>query len=487
MNRLVVNADLGRQKISRHIYGNFAEHLGSCIYGGMWVGEDSSIPNLRGIRKDVLTALKEMRLPNLRWPGGCFADTYNWQDGLGPRKDRKGILNVHWGWATENNHFGTHEFLDLCSEIGCDPYICGNVGSGTVREMAEWLEYLTMPAKSPMANLRRAHGREQPWKIPFWAVGNENWGCGGNMTAQQYAWEYRKYQTYCRAFNGEKLYRVACGFEDSWNETVMREAARFMDGLSIHYYTFTRSWEEKGKATGFPPEEWFSLLRNALKVEDFIVRTAGIMDRFDPSRCVGIVLDEWGTWHLPEAGSNSAFLVQQNTIRDAVAAGASLNVFNRHADRLHVANLAQTVNVLQAVLLTDGAKMVKTPTYHVMKMYAVHQDATLLPGYLEEGTYEMDGAALPKLSASASRDAAGVIHVTACNLHHESAEELQIEVRGASPAKAAGEVLTGPKIDSMNTFEHPDAVVPRKLDVSVTKTGITLKLPPRSVAVVAIS
>ncbi len=481
MNRLIVNAGLGRQKISRHIYGSFAEHLGRCIYDGIWVGEKSSIPNLRGMRKDVLTALKEMRIPNLRWPGGCFADTYHWRDGVGPR--RTGIINVHWGATLEDNSFGTHEFMDLCDQIGADPYICGNVGSGTVREMSDWLEYITMPAKSPMAELRRANGRPDPWRIPFWAVGNENWGCGGNMTAQQYAWEYRKFQTYCRVFNGEKLYKVACGFDDAWNETVMREAAKLMDGLSVHYYAFTRSWDEKGRATGFPVGEWFSLMKNALGVEDLIVRTAGIMSRFDPAHRVGIVLDEWGTWHLPEPGSNPAFLVQQNTIRDAVVAGATLNILNRHADRVFMANLAQTVNVLQAVLLTEGPKMVKTPTWHVMRMYAPHQDAVFLPTWLEEGSYQMDGVELPMLNASASRDAAGKVHVTVCNLHHEDEGELLIEVPGADVTRIAGEVLTGGAIDSHNTFAAPDQVCPQKLEeISKARDGIRVKLPPRSVA-----
>jgi alpha-N-arabinofuranosidase len=488
MNRLFVNADLGKQRISRHIYGSFAEHLGRCIYDGIWVGEDSPIPNTRGMRRDALDALTALHIPNLRWPGGCFADTYHWRDGIGPRKDRPCMVNVHWGGTTENNHFGTHEFMDLCSQIGTEPYICGNVGSGSVREMAEWLEYLTMPGKSPMADLRRVNGRDAPWSVPFWAVGNENWGCGGNMTALQYAGEYRKYQSYCRAFNGEKLYRVACGFDDPWNEIVMREAARFMDGLSVHYYTFTRSWEQKGPATGFPAQEWYSVMKNALGVEDFINRTAAIMSRSDPARRVGIVLDEWGTWYTVEPGTNPGFLYQQNTIRDALVAGASLNIFNRHADRIHIANIAQTVNVLQAVLLTEGSKMVLTPTYHVFRMYAVHQDALLLPTYLEEGAYEMDGAVLPKLSASASRDAAGAVHVSACNLHHEAAEELLIEVRGAEPSKVSGEILTGSEMDSRNDFTKPDAVKPRALDgLALSRAGVKVKLPPRSVVVVKLS
>jgi len=484
MNRIIIEADQGKQRISRHIYGHFAEHLGRCIYEGIWVGEDSPIPNTRGMRNDVIEALRKLRMPNLRWPGGCFADTYHWRDGVGPRAGRPSIVNVHWGGTTEDNHFGTHEFLDFCSLIGAEPYVCGNVGSGTVQEMAQWLEYLTMPGRSPMADLRRANGREEPWDVPFWAVGNENWGCGGFMTAEQYAWEYRKYQTYCRSFGGKKLYKVACGHDDAWNETILREDARFMDGLSVHYYTFKEDWNRKGPATGFPVSEWVSTLRNALGIEAFIDRTATIMDRYDPAKRIGMVMDEWGSWYTVEPGANPGFLYQQNTVRDALVACLSLNVFGRHADRVFMANIAQTVNVLQAMILTEGARMVLTPTYHVFRMMAVHQDAVLLPQFADIEEFGEGGDPLPRLSVSASRDAEGRIHVSVANLHHGEEAEVGIELRGAEARSVTAEVLTGPAMDSRNDFGSPEAVRPEAFrGFKLSGGNLAARLPARSVTV----
>jgi len=489
MNRIRIDTDEGRQTISRHIYGHFAEHLGRCIYEGIWVGEESPIPNTRGIRNDVGAALSRLSVPNLRWPGGCFADTYHWKDGIGPRPLRPGMVNVHWGGVTENNHFGTHEFMDFCSMIGAEPYICGNVGSGTVREMSEWLEYITMPGRSPMADLRRANGREDPWPITFWAVGNENWGCGGHMTALQYAGEFRRYQGYCRHFGGRAPYKIACGFTDEWNEVLMREAGSLMSGLSVHYYTFADRWERKGAATGFPASEWYSTMRNALGLEDFINRTAAIMDRHDPGRRVGMIVDEWGTWFDVDPGTNPAFLYQANTIRDAVVAGLSLNIFNRHADRVHMANIAQTVNVLQAMVLTKGAQMVVTPSYHVFEMYKVHQDATLLPLTLEGEKIQRHGPTMPALSASASRDAGGAVHVSLCNLDVEAGVDVEIELRGAPPVdRVRGRILTAPHMDSRNDFDTPEEVVPAAFAGASLREGrVAATLPPMSVVVLELS
>jgi alpha-L-arabinofuranosidase len=486
MNRIVINADQGRHRISRHIYGHFAEHLGRCVYEGLWVGEDSPIPNTRGIRNDAVAALSELEMPNLRWPGGCFADTYHWKDGIGPRGDRPEIVNIHWGGVTESNHFGTHEFLDLCSMLKTEPYICGNVGSGTVQEMAEWLEYLTMPGSSPMSRLRRSHGRDEPWDIRYWAVGNENWGCGGNMTAQQYAWEFRRYQTYCRHFGGKALYKIACGQNDEWNEILMREAARYMDGLSVHYYTFKEDWDHKGAATGFPASEWYSMMRSALGIEGFIDRTATIMDRYDPAKRVGMIVDEWGAWHTAEPGSNPGFLYQQNTIRDALVAGLSLNIFNRRADRVHMANIAQTVNVLQAMILTEGPKMVLTPSYHVFEMYKVHQGATLLPLGLEGETIGEHGVSIPAVSASASRGESGEVHLSLCNLHVEKEARVEVELRGpgATPKSASGRILSASSMDARNDFAAPGAVAPRVFEGARIEGGrLKLGLPPMSVLV----
>ncbi len=494
MARVIVNADQGQHPISRHLYGHFAEHLGRCIYEGIWVGEDSRIPNTRGFRTDVLEALRRLEMPNLRWPGGCFADTYHWRDGVGPRSERPSMVNVHWGGTTENNHFGTHEFLEFCGLLGsegrpCEPYICGNVGSGTVQEMAQWLEYITMPGTSPMADLRRRNGRQDPWPLTYWAIGNENWGCGGSMRASYYADEYRRFQTFCRNFSGGRLYKVACGHTDEWNEVLMREAGAFMDGLSIHYYTVPGPWNQKGSATRFSEEEWYLTLRKALAVDEFLARTQAIMDRYDPRRRVGMVLDEWGTWYDVEPGTNPAFLFQQNTLRDALAAAASLHVFHRYVPRLHMANIAQTVNVLQAMVLTDGPRMLCTPTYHVFEMFRVHQGALALPVHVETAACGPAAQCVPQVSASASRDGLGRVHLSLCNLDAEHEVDVEGELRGADAEAVSGRVLTGARINAHNTFDEPDAVRPATFDGAVLGRGgrLRVRLPARSVVMLELA
>jgi len=488
MNRLVVNADLGRTVIHKDVYGHFAEHLGRCIYEGVWVGEDSEIPNVGGIRTDVVEALKRVKVPVLRWPGGCFADDYHWMDGIGPRDARPRRINTHWGGVIETNHFGTHEFFELCELIGAEPYICGNVGSGSVREMRDWIEYITFDGDSSLAELRRENGRESPWRLPYFGVGNENWGCGGHMRPEHYADLYRRYQTYVRSLSGNKIYKIACGANGSdyrWTEVLMREAGRFMHGLSLHYYTRMDGRGSLGSATDFEADEWFEVMRRSLVMETLIKRHGAIMDQYDPARRIGMIVDEWGTWYEVEPGTNPGFLYQQNTIRDALVAGVHLNIFNNHADRVRMANLAQTVNVLQALILTDGPRMILTPTYHVFEMYKEHQGATLLPSSLDCEPYEFEGEAIPSLSASASLGADGKITVTLCNLNHEDDASLKCELRGASVVEASGRVLTADRITEHNTFDAPERVRPIHLEeVRIDSDGFTVVLPPRSVAVV---
>ncbi len=488
MVKVIIDADAGGPTISKHVYGHFAEHLGRCIYGGFWVGEDSPVPNVRGVRKDVVDALRAISIPNLRWPGGCFADIYHWRDGVGPRSLRPEMVNVVWGGVTENNHFGTHEYFDLCDLLGAEPYICGNVGSGTVREMAEWLEYVTMPGRSPMADLRRSNGRDDPWDIEYWAVGNENWGCGGNMTPLQYSYEFRRYQTYCKHFGGKRLHKVACGQFDDWNEVVMREAGKLMDSLSVHYYCFAGGWERKGSAAGFPRAEWYSSLKSALGLDDFLKKTEAIMDRHDPERRVGLIVDEWGAWWDAEPGTNPAFLYQQNTIRDAVIAALSFHVFHRHADRVRMANIAQTVNVLQSMILTEGPEMVLTPTYHVFEMFKGHQGAASLPSRVEGPKLERDGTILPGVSASATKGPDGRMLLTLCNLDTEAAAEIRVEMRGLAknPRVAESRVLAGAAMDDRNTFDSPGKIVPRPLAAKMEGGALSLALPPMSVAAISL-
>ncbi len=493
-NRITINADQAAGTINRNIYGHFSEHLGRCIYEGIWVGEDSPIPNTNGIRNDVVAALKQLQIPVLRWPGGCFADEYHWKDGIGPREERKRMINTHWGGVVENNHFGTHEFMELCEMLDCEPYISGNVGSGTVQEMSEWVEYMTFDGVSPMAELRKQNGREKPWKLKYFGVGNENWGCGGNMRPEYYADEYRKFQTYVRNYGDNKVYKIACGpndFNYEWMEVLMREATRFMDAISLHYYTVTGpTWTEKGAATGFTEDEWYTTLRKALVMDELLTRHSTIMDKYDPEKRVGLIVDEWGTWFDVEPGTNPGFLYQQNTIRDALVAGVTLNIFHDHCERVQMANLAQVINVLQSVILTEGEKMVLTPTYHVFDMYKVHQDATGLKTTVESQPYTRDGQSIPQVSVSASKDAAGSIHISLCNLDSDAAAEVEIDIRGlaASGLKVEGTELTAAIQDAHNTFNNPDSVAPNVYRAfSVEGSSIKAKLSPMSVTVLALS
>lgn len=488
---LVVQADQGRHVISRHLYGHFSEHLGRCIYEGYWVGEDSPIPNVRGIRRDVVEALRRIQIPVLRWPGGCFADEYHWRDGIGPRERRPAMINTHWGGVIENNHFGTHEFLDLCEQLGAEPYICGNVGSGTVQEMMEWVEYLTSDADSPLANLRRQNGRERPWAVRFFGIGNESWGCGGNMRPEYYADLYRRYNTFVKNYGTNRLYRIACGANADdyhWTEVLMREVGRRMNGLSLHYYTIpSGNWSRKGSATQFTEAEWHATFRQALHMDELITRHSRIMDRYDPEKRVGLIVDEWGTWYDVEPGTHPGFLYQQNTLRDALVAALHLHIFHAHGERVRMANLAQTVNVLQALILTDQEKMILTPTYHVFEMYKVHQDATLLPTRLACGSYTVDRQSLPQLSATASRDRAGRVHVSAANLDPHRAAPLVCRFEGFTPRQASGRVLTAAAMNAHNTFDQPRAVEPQPLGgITVREDRVEVTLPPKSVVVLAL-
>jgi alpha-N-arabinofuranosidase len=490
-NKLIVNADQGKETISRHIYGHFSEHLGRCIYGGYWVGEDSPIPNTRGIRNDVVQALRDVQIPNLRWPGGCFADEYHWMDGIGPRSQRPKMVNTHWGGVTEDNSFGTHEFLDLCEQLGCEPYISGNLGSGSVEEMSKWVEYITFDGESPMANLRRQNGREKPWKVQFWGVGNESWGCGGNMTPDFYADQYRRYATYCRSYGDNRLYKIACGASGAdynWTETVMKNVGRQMQGLSLHHYTVpTGNWGNKGSATQFDETEYFNTIRGTLFMEELIAKHATIMDKYDPQKRIGLMTDEWGIWTNVEPNTNPGFLYQQNTLRDAILAAINLNIFNARCDRVKMANIAQTVNVLQALILTENEKMLLTPTYWVYYLYKVHQDATLLPLSFTGSKYELNGNKIDAVSVSASKDAAGKIHITLVNADPNKEQRIESELRGATAKKVSGKVLTSAKINDHNTFDKPDAVTVKDFKgATLTKGALSIVLPAKSVVMLEV-
>jgi alpha-N-arabinofuranosidase len=457
------------------------------IYEGLWVGDGSPIPNTRGLRDDVLAALKEVRVPLLRWPGGCFADEYHWRDGIGPRDKRPRRPNASWG-GVDTNAFGTHEFMDLCELLGADPYVNGNVGSGTPQEMMEWIEYMTSDSDSDLANLRRRNGREKPWKVPYFAVGNETWGCGGNMRPEFYADLYRQYATFIKDHSGNHVQKLASGGSDqnyNWTEVLMSQAARQMDGLSLHYYTLpTGDWGKKGSATQFGEKEWHATLARTLRIEEYIRKHSAIMDKYDPQKRVGLLVDEWGTWYDAEPGRDMGALYQQSTLRDAVVAGINLNIFNNHSERVRMANIAQMVNVLQALILTDRERMVLTPTYHVFRMYRVHQGATLLPVDLAAREYVVGQSAVPSLSASASRDGEGGLHLSVVNLDPNAAVEVSTTVAGRAVKTVSGEVLTAPAVNAMNTFESPNVVRPARFGgYRLQGSQLTLSIPAKSVVV----
>lgn len=484
MEKYLINPNQKISKINKEIYGHFSEHLGRCIYEGLYVGEDSPIPNINGMRKDVVEALKEIGIPVLRWPGGCFADEYHWKDGIGPKETRKKMINTHWGGVVEDNSFGTHEFFELCRQLGCDAYINGNVGSGTVQEMSEWIEYMTFDGVSPMAELRKANGQEKPWTVKYFGVGNENWGCGGNMHPEFYADQYRRYETYVRNYDGNNpIYRIACGanaFDYNWTDVLMKKAANRMNGLSLHYYTVPGEWAKKGKALEFTKDEYYTTIEKAYRMEELVTRHGEIMNRYDPQKRIGMIVDEWGTWYDVEEGTNPGFLYQQNTMRDAIVAGLTLNIFNKHSDRIRMANIAQTVNVLQSVALTDGEDMLLTPTYHIFKMYKDHQENTLLGSFITTENLSNSGE-LPQLIESASMKDDGTIVSTIVNTSLDESAEVHCQIADFNAKDISAEILTG-DVYAHNTFENKTAVSSCDFsDFEITTDGFKVTIPPCAV------
>lgn len=489
--QLVVNGYNPSVTIDRNIYGHFSEHLGRCIYDGFWVNDSMNVAKKDRIRLDVVEALKRIKIPNLRWPGGCFADEYHWRDGIGPRKQRPTMINTNWGNVTEDNSFGTHEFLELCSLLGCEPYITGNVGSGTVEEMSKWIEYLNFDGLSPLTTQRKENGRDKPWNVTFWGVGNESWGCGGNMTPEYYSDQFKRYSAFAKNYPNASLKKIATGPSSddyNWTDVIMKNIGTRMWGLSLHYYTIpTGSWGNKGSATHFDEKEYFSTMRNCLKMEELVSKHATIMDKYDPQKRVGLVVDEWGVWTNVEPGTNQAFLYQQNSLRDALIAGTTLNIFNNHCDRVKMANLAQTINVLQSLILTQGSQILLTPTYHVFDLYKVHQNAKWLPVQMTSPDYQSDNQKIPAVNVSASRDSAGRVHISLVNLDASKRITVKTALEGINWKTVEGQILTSAKYTDINTFERPDYVKPVAFK-GAKKEGneLVVELPPLCVVVVEI-
>jgi len=449
--------------ISKYIYGQFAEHLGHGIYGGFWVDKDLPVEKQDRIRMDVVTALKKIKIPSLRWPGGCFADEYHWRDGIGPREQRPRMVNTNWGGVTEDNSFGTHEFLQLCDLLGCEPYIAANVGSGTVEEMSKWIEYVNSNSNSTIAELRKQNGHPAPYKVTFWGIGNESWGCGGSMTPEFYSDQFKRYASFAKNYPGAPLKKIASGpnaDDYNWTEVIMKNIPSWdMWGISLHYYTVpTGDWGHKGSATKFSENEYFETMVRCMHMEELVTKHAAIMDKYDPKKHVGLVVDEWGIWTDVEPGTNPGFLYQQNSLRDALIAACNLNIFNNHCDRVRGAALAQTINVLQSLILTDKEKMLLTPTYHIFDMYKVHQDAKFMPIDLKSPDYVLGDKKMPAVNASASQDAAGKVHISLVNLDPHKDITITASLKDIKWKTVTGQVLTSAALTDINTFAQPNKV-----------------------------
>ena len=501
-DRVTMSIDAGKPgaTINRHIFGQFAEHLGFGIYDGIWVGKDSPIPNTRGIRNDVVQALRAIKVPNVRWPGGCFADYYHWRSGIGPK--RAVTLNPDWGGVTEPNTFGTHEFMDFAGQIGAAPFISINLGSGTVQEAADWMEYMTSAQETTLAQERAANGRKEPWQVPILGIGNESWDCGGNMTPEFYVDQMKMHARFARNYHPDqqegdgRMLRIAVGpgggdarFTE-WTETVMkawqnRKWSWDIEGISLHNYTVL-NWDSKHVSVGFGEKDYAEILRHTLKMDDLIRQHGGIMDRYDPEKKLILAVDEWGGWYAPKPGTNPGFLVQEHTVRDAILAALNINIFARHADRVRIANIAQMINVLQAMIVTDKEKMLLTPTYHVFRMYVPFQDATYVPVNLEAGLWTHGNIALPRVDAIAAKGKDGKLYVSLTNIDPNRPVQIDASLAGFTARSATAETLTGDKVDSVNSFESPNAVAPKPLAVSTEGGRLRVTLPPKSVSVVAL-
>jgi alpha-N-arabinofuranosidase len=481
-NTLNIDATNAKYRINRNIYGHFSEHLGHCIYEGLWVGLNSPIPNKNGLRTDVVDALKNIKIPALRWPGGCFADEYHWKDGIGPANQRPTMINTNWGGVTEDNSFGTNEFMELCNQLGCEPYISGNMGSGTIQEMSQWVEYVNSDNVSPMTDLRKANGQDKSWGVKFWGIGNESWGCGGNMSPEYYSDVAKNYGNFLRNYGSNSLNKIAVGpngDDYKWTEVVMREMGSGIWGLSLHYYTWANGGET---ATNVTETNWFGMLQKTLKMEELVTKHSAIMDTYDPGRSVSLVVDEWGAWYTVEPGTNPGFLYQQNTLRDALIAGINLNIFNNHCSRVRMAAVAQVVNVLQSVILTNGEKMLLTPTYHVFDMYKVHQDALMIPSVLECENYTYNNSSVPSMSASISIDKDGKMHISACNLNPNKEEKLSCNINGFIAKTITGTIITSGELNAHNTFDQPENIGIQVFNAFKLKTNsVEVILPAASV------
>ena len=473
IQRVVIRTDSEIGTVRPEFHGHFIEHLGSCVYGGLWVGKDSHIPNLNGYRKQAVECLQELGVPVLRWPGGCFADDYHWRDGIGPAAKRPKRVNIHWGEYVEDNSFGTHEFIGLCRLLNAEPYFAGNVGSSTPHELRDWIEYCNYPSGSTLSDERAANGSAEPFRVRYWGVGNESWGCGGNMRPEEYARLYRDFAVYCRNFGGTDLFLVASGpsgNDSHWSRGLMDGLGWDRpQGVSMHYYSGGAD-----RSTTFTADHMNEQFISYLKVEEAIVQQRAVLDSYQKGKEIGLILDEWGVWDdIPEEDERRyGKLWQQSTMRSAIAAGLGLNIFNRQADKLHMCNIAQMVNVLQSLLLTDGPEgehCVRTTTYHAFSLFKPHRTKTAVR--VESGDSSPSG-----LSVSASKSDKELV-VTLVNPRHDVDLQVECTLKGVNPNPGTAQILHDAEWNACNTFDHPDRIAPKPLTLRVDGSQVHLDLP----------
>ena len=490
--------------VSPDLYGHFTEHIGGVIYDGIWVGEDSKIPNLGGIRQSLVDHLRRIRPSVVRWPGGCFADSYSWRDGIGPRTARPRRTNF---WINDSflqkapdarvkfdpNEFGTNEFMHFCRLIGAEPYLAANLRSNTARDFYQWVEYCNAPAgATTLSDERAAGGDQDPFAVRFWGVGNESWGCGGNFTPEEYAMEFRRFTAWVPSY-GVPLAFVGSGpngGDVDWTRRFFsallardRGLLRSLYGWAMHYYCGTTG---KGDAIHFTVGDWYELLAKALRMESLILEHWAAMAEYDPEHRVKLIVDEWGAWH--HAGTEvdpSHLFGQTSTMRDALIAGLTLDTFNRHADKVAMANVAQLINNLHSLFLAHQEHFIATPNFDVFEMYSAHhhgQSLRTLFNIPEIQNRPGEPESVPALAGSASlRDKRLVLSVV--NTHASEARQAKISIRGGAPRSGTGRVLAADDIHAHNSFEQPDAVRSRDVSVAVAGPVVLHQFPPASVTV----
>jgi alpha-L-arabinofuranosidase len=491
--------------ISPKLHGQFSEHIGGVIYDGVWVGEASTIPNVGGIRKELITKLQQLNVPVVRWPGGCFADSYDWRDGIGPRAKRPRRTNF---WANdpfmrkapngpqkyEPNQFGTDEFMHFCSLIDAEPYVAANVRGLTALDMDHWVAYCNSPAgMTTLADLRAGNGRAEPYRAIYWGVGNESWGCGGNFTPDEYASEFRRFTTWVPDY-GLSLHFIGSGpngDDFAWTrgffEALAAKGPDQLDrvwGWALHYYCGTSG---KGQAIDFTVEDWYDLLGKASRMESLIARHWSVMGETDETHKVKLVVDEWGTWHKPGTEIAPGFLFCQiPTMRDALVSALTLDIFHRNAEKLGMANVAQLINNLNCLFLAHHDRFIVTPNFYVFDMYKAHQGGKSLrllvaaPPISYARELDRVGATLWGLSGSASLLRKKLV-LTTVNPHVTEGRSAEITVRGASVESCRVKTLTNPDIHAHNSFSHPNAIELKNEQVASPGPKLFWEFKPASV------